>query len=882
MTPVSKRKVYQIAKELNVASPVIIEYLEGMGFSFPKTPKHMSPISTEMYDEALKKFDQLRWQQQQEAELRETEDSKRREAEKARTEQLRKILDESTAPTMEAAEELIREAEALKQEREEKRKARKAKPAAPAPEPEPEKVEEAETPPTVEVTPPEKEEAKKPAAPPPEPDKKRRPGKKPAEPPKVPEVKGKIAAKAPEHKPEAKKRKIPKPTKADLVRLEKQRKLLAAQKKDKYRTETIQTTETHVRRRKRVKKKKKVDAAEVAATIKATMAAMQEKRQRRRRQEHVADTGAAEDDSILRLTEFVTTQELANLMGVAVSEVIKKFLSMGKLVSINQRLDRDTIELMADEFDFQTEFISEMEPQEDEVSEEADEGQLIERAPVVTIMGHVDHGKTSLLDYLRRSSVAAAEVGGITQHIGAYELNYKGKQITFLDTPGHEAFTAMRARGAQVTDIVVLIIAGDDQVRPQTIEAIDHAKAGGVPIVVAITKMDKPSAHAETIRQQLAEQNILVEDWGGKFQVTEISSKTGAGIDKLLDEILVAAEVLELRANPKRQARGAVVESRLEQGRGVVATILVQNGTLRIGDNFVCGQHYGKVRAMLDESGKRIQTAGISQPIQVVGFSGAPQAGDLFVVFDSERETKEIAMRRQLLRREQTFRQIEMMSLDHVSDEIRRGAAKELSLIIKGDADGSVEAICDSLQQLSTGEVAVNILHRGVGMITESDILLASTTGSIVLGFHVHPNIKARETANRERIDIRVYKVIYEMIDDIRNTLEGLLDPDTKEEVVGLIEVREVFKIPKVGNIAGCFVVSGHIERRHTIRALREGKELWKGTIASLKRFKDDAREVRAGSECGISLDGFDDIEIGDSFEAINLVEVKRKLTTNS
>ncbi len=881
MTPVKKRKVFQIAKELNVASPAIIEYLEGLGFFFPKTPKHMSPITDEMYDEALKKFDQLRWQQQQEAEIRETEDSKRREAEKARTEQLRKILDASTAPTIEAAEELIREAEALKQEREEKRKARKAKLAAPAPAPEPEKVEEPEAPPPTEVEPPKEKVADKPAALP-KPIQERKPRKITAEPPKAPAVRGKIAAAAPAQKPEAKKRKIPKPTKADLARLEKQRKLLAAQKKEKYRTKTLQTTEGPARRRKRSKRKKKVDAAEVAATIKATMAAMQEKRHHRRRQEHTADTGAIEDDSILRLTEFVTTQELANLMGVPVSEVIKKFLSMGKLVSINQRLDRDTIELMADEFDFQAEFISEMEPQEEEISEEADAGQLVERAPVVTIMGHVDHGKTSLLDYLRRSSVVAAEAGGITQHIGAYELDYKGRQITFLDTPGHEAFTAMRARGAQVTDIVVLIIAGDDRVRPQTIEAIDHARAGDVPIVVAITKMDKPSANAEPIRQQLAEQNILVEDWGGKHQVAEISSKTGDGIDKLLDEILVAAEVLELRANPKRRARGAVVESRLEQGRGVVATILIQNGTLRIGDNFVCGQYYGKVRAMVDESGKRLQTAEISQPIQVVGFSGAPQAGDLFVVFDSERETKEIAMRRQLLRREQTFRQIEMMSLDHVSDEIRRGAAKELSLIIKGDADGSVEAICDSLQQLSTGEVAVNILHRGVGMITESDILLASTTGSIVLGFHVHPNIKARETANRERVDIRVYKVIYEMIDDIRNTLEGLLDPDTKEEVVGMIEVREVFKIPKVGNIAGCFVVSGHIKRSHTIRLLREGKELWKGTVASLKRFKDDAREVRAGSECGISLDGFDDIEIGDSFEAIVLVEVKRKLTTDS
>jgi len=496
-------------------------------------------------------------------------------------------------------------------------------------------------------------------------------------------------------------------------------------------------------------------------------------------------------------------------------------------------------------------------------------------------MGHVDHGKTSLLDYLRRSSIIASESGGITQHIGAYEVEYNNKRIAFLDTPGHEAFTAMRARGAQVTDIVVIVVAADDQVRPQTIEAIDHARAADVPIVVAISKIDKASANPETIRQQLAQHNILVEDWGGKYQVAEISSKTGEGIDKLLEEILVVAEVAELRANPKRQARGAVIESRLEQGRGVVATVLIQSGTLSIGDNFVCGQHFGKVRAMLDEVGNRVQSASLSQPVQVVGFSGAPQAGDIFAVFKSEREAKEIAMRRQLLRREQTFRQIRMLSLDQMSSEIRRGIAKELPLIIKGDADGSVEAICDSLQQLSTGEVAVNILHRGVGMVSESDVLLASTTGSIILGFHVHPNIKAREIALRERVDIRVYKVIYEMIDDIRNTLEGLLEPEKKEEVVGLIEVREVFSIPRVGNIAGCFVVSGHIERGNTVRLLREGKEVWKGAIGSLRRFKDDVHEVKAGVECGIGLADFDNVVVGDSLEVLDIVEVKRKLATN-
>ena len=871
----TKRKIFQVAKELNVASPVIIEYLEGMGFTIAKTPKHMSPVTNEMYEEALKKFDKLRWQQQQESLLREAEDTKRREADKARTEQLRRILDESTTPILEAAEQLIQEVEALKLEREEKKRKRKAKPALP------------EVPPGI----PEKPAVKAPlAAQPPE---VVLPGEKVAEElarvqpviesaitppvPPVGAVKKEAVAPLPPKKEKPKKPKIPKPTKADLERLEKQRKLLAAQRKDKYKTEVHQLPE--VRWRKRVRKKR-VDAAEVAATIKATMAAMEEKRRRRRPREQAADTETVEDETVLHLTEFVTTQELANLMAVPVSDVIRKFLSMGKLVSINQRLERDTIELMADEYGFRVEFVSEMESMEEEPAEITAE--LDERAPVVTVMGHVDHGKTTLLDYLRKSSVAAGEVGGITQHIGAYVVKCKDKKITFLDTPGHEAFTAMRARGAQATDIVVLVVAADDQVRPQTIEAIDHARAAGVPIVVAISKIDKPGAHPDVIRKQLADNNVLVEDWGGKHQFAEISSKTGQGVDKLLNEILVAAEVLELRADAKRRGRGAVIESRLDRGRGVVATVLVQHGTLHIGDNFVCGQHYGKVRAMLDETGNRVESASLSQPVQIIGFSGAPQAGDIFVAFESERETKEIAMRRQLLQREQTFRQVRALSLDQVSQEIRKGAAKELSLIIKGDADGSVEAICDSLQRLSTGEVAVNVLHRGVGMISESDVLLASTSGAIILGFHVYPNIKARETALREKVDIRTYKIIYEMIDDIRNTLEGLLEPETREEVVGLVEVREVFRIPKIGNIAGCFVVSGHIERSNIVRLLRDGREVWKGAIASLRHFKDDAREVKAGTECGIGLAEFDNVAVNDTLEVLTLVEIKRKLTTAS
>ena len=611
------------------------------------------------------------------------------------------------------------------------------------------------------------------------------------------------------------------------------------------------------------------------------MASLDSGKRRHRRRERDTDV-AAEDDNRLRLTEFVTNQELANLMGVEVSEVIAKFLGMGKLVSINQRLERDLIELIADEFGFQVEFVSDQEEAEPVVEDEDRPEDLVPRPPVVTVMGHVDHGKTSLLDFLRKTKVMAGESGGITQHIGAYEVECRGRVITFLDTPGHEAFTAMRARGADVTDIVILVVAADDLVQPQTIEAINHAQSAGVPIVVAINKIDKPGADPERVRQQLAELNLLVEQWGGKIQSAEISAKFGQGIDTLLEEVLLAADILELKANPKRAARSTVIESRLDKGRGILATLLIQNGTLRVGDNFVAGQQYGKVRSMFNEWGHSVSQALPGQPVQVVGFSGAPQAGDSFVVFDNEREVKEIAMRRQLLQREQTFRQIRAMSLDQISQQIREGGLRELSLIIKGDADGSVEAICDTLQRLSTGEVAVRIMHRGVGAISESDVLLASATGAIILGFHVHPNIKARELATREQVDIRVYRVIYEMEDDIRSALEGMLVPDTREDVVGLVEIRELFQIPKVGTIAGCFVVSGKVARTSQVRLLRDGREVWRGRLSSLRRFKDDAKDVRAGFDCGIGLDTNLEIKTGDTLEVFEIVEIKRKLEPTS
>jgi translation initiation factor IF-2 len=904
------KKVYQVAKELNVASPAIVEFLEDRGFDVPK--KHNSPLTEEMYVEVIKKFDPLRWQRQLEEETRVLDDARRQEAERARAEQSMKILDEITSQASVATEALIRQVQEQKSVRvrkaqaqveqeeaaraaEEKRVADEAEKARRLAE---EKI-RLET---------EKLETERQAK---EVGEKERAGARRLK-PEAPRVRGRLREKAPEAgappakpaerapapsrperptagrpvvaaaekaRPSKPKDTRRRPTKEDIEALEKQKKLLAAQKAEKYRKTVAPEHDLSARRRQR--RRKAVDQKEVEATIKQTLASLDSGKRRHRRRERDADV-AAEDDNRLRLTEFVTNQELANLMGVEVSEVIAKFLGMGKLVSINQRLDRDLIELIADEFGFQVQFVSDQEEAEPVVEDEDRPEDLVPRPPVVTVMGHVDHGKTSLLDFLRKTKVMAGESGGITQHIGAYEVECRGRVITFLDTPGHEAFTAMRARGADVTDIVILVVAADDLVQPQTIEAINHAQSAGVPIVVAINKIDKPGADPERVRQQLAELNLLVEQWGGKIQSAEISAKFGQGIDTLLEEVLLAADILELKANPKRAARSTVIESRLDKGRGILATLLIQNGTLRVGDNFVAGQQYGKVRSMFNEWGHSVSQALPGQPVQVVGFSGAPQAGDSFVVFESEREVKEIAMRRQLLQREQTFRQIRAMSLDQISQQIREGGVRELSLIIKGDADGSVEAICDTLQRLSTGEVAVRIMHRGVGAISESDVLLASATGAIILGFHVHPNIKARELAIREQVDIRVYRVIYEMEDDIRSALEGMLAPDTREDVVGLVEIRELFQIPKVGTIAGCFVVSGKVARTSQVRLLRDGREVWRGKLSSLRRFKDDAKDVRAGFDCGIGLDSNVEIKTGDTLEVFEIVEIKRKLEPTS
>jgi translation initiation factor IF-2 len=658
-------------------------------------------------------------------------------------------------------------------------------------------------------------------------------------------------------------------------------------KKKKKRTERIADKAIIEKSRKKIKKKKKfvISDEEVEESIRQTFAAMQEAARPRKRRKKIKDTDEfiEGESNILRVNEFITVAELANEMDVETSDVIKKCMELGMLVTINQRLDVETIQIVADEFGFQVEIIPEYGSDLVEELEEEDAPSTLEpRSPVVTIMGHVDHGKTSLLDYIRHSNIIQTEAGGITQHIGAYRVGVDSKMITFLDTPGHEAFTAMRARGAQATDIVILVVAADDSVMPQTIEAIDHARAAGVPIVVAVNKIDKPNANPELIKKQLADHGVLVEEWGGKNQCVEISAKLGQNIDKLLESIVIEAEILELKANPNRLARGVVIESELDKGKGVVATVLVQKGTLKIGEPFIVGQYYGKVRGLFDEWGHKKKEAGPSVPIQVIGFTGLPQAGDTLIVLESEKDTKQISFERQQIRREQEQRMVKHITLDEISRQIKSGAVKELSLIIKGDVDGSVEAISDSLSKLSNDEVTVKIIRKGVGAISESDVLLATASNAIILGFQVRPTINARQIAQKENVDVRLYSVIYDAIADVRNALEGLLEPNYEEENLGTIEVRETFRIPKVGTVAGCYVLTGKITRSDIVRLYREDKLIYEGKLSSLKRFKDDVKEVQSGFECGIGLEHFDDIKIGDVMEVYKLIAVKRTLAAAS
>ncbi len=584
------------------------------------------------------------------------------------------------------------------------------------------------------------------------------------------------------------------------------------------------------------------------------------------------------ESKLLKVTEFVTVSEVATMMEVSVTQIISACMSLGMMVTMNQRLDAETLTIVADEFDYEVEFINaDIEESIQEIEDAPEDLKL--RAPIVTVMGHVDHGKTSLLDFIRKENVIAGEAGGITQHIGAYNVQLEdGQNITFLDTPGHEAFTAMRARGAQVTDLVIIVIAADDNIMPQTKEAISHAQAAGVPIVFAINKIDRPAANPEKIKESLAQMNLLVEDWGGKIQSHDISAKTGEGINELLEKVLLEAELLELKANPDKVANGSVVEAFLDKGRGYVSTILVQGGTLRVGDYMLAGQHSGKVKVMHDERGRKVKEAGPAMPVSILGLDGAPQAGDKFNVFKDEREAKAIATKRTQLQREQSVRTQRHITLDEIGRRIALGDFKELNIILKGDVDGSVEALTDSFLKLSTEEIQINIIHKGVGAITESDVLLASASDAIIIGFNVRPMGKARQIADKEEIDIRMYSIIYAAINDLKDAMEGMLSPEMKEEISGTAEIRETFKISKVGTIAGCMVLSGKIIRDSGIRLIREGVVVYTGELSSLKRFKDDAKEVAKGYDCGMQVKNYNDIKEGDIIESFREVAIKKKL----
>jgi translation initiation factor IF-2 len=603
-----------------------------------------------------------------------------------------------------------------------------------------------------------------------------------------------------------------------------------------------------------------------------------ERRQERRDQVLLDEQMQEQEAKAIKVTEYVTVSELANMMDVAVNDVISSCMSLGMMVTMNQRLDGETLQIVAEEFGFEVEFVSS--DVTDAIEIEADkEEDLLDRAPIVTVMGHVDHGKTSLLDYIRKANVIAGESGGITQHIGAYSVELDtGNTITFLDTPGHEAFTAMRARGAQVTDVAIIVVAADDGIMPQTKEAISHAQAAGVPIVFAINKIDKSTANPEKIKEALAAQNLLVEEWGGKIQSHDISAKTGLGVSELLEKVLLEAEILELKANPARNAGGTVVEASLDKGRGYVSTILVQNGTLRIGDYVLAGQYSGKVRAMLDERGHNIKEAGPSRPVSILGLDGAPQAGDTFVIMEDEREAKNIAAKRTQLQREQSARSQKNLTLEEIGRRLAVGDFQELNIIVKGDVDGSIEALADSLQKLSTDEIQVNIIHKAVGQISESDILLAAASNAIIVGFQVRPSANSRKLAEKEQVDIRLYSIIYDAINEIRDAMEGMLSPDFKEEIVCNVEIRETFKISKVGTIAGCYVLDGKITRNTDVRIIRDGVVVYTGKLASLKRFKDDVKEVAKGYECGLNIKNFNDIKPGDIIEGYEQVEVKKTL----
>jgi translation initiation factor IF-2 len=845
-TKPKKVRIYKLASEYNLSAESIVEFLTGNGY---KVKSHMSSLTEEMIvdiNEHFKKdIEKAAKHYQKLAEFNKKREQKSKEDEDGTEEQVAEAKVEEKEETPEPAEIKIVDAPTDEE---------KAKP---------EESEIVEEEPVEEVKPAVKEKKK----------------------PRGLKVVGKIDLTETKEKEEKKETEAKEQAGETKEIKKKKRRRKSAKKTDAESTEELPVA----KKRKRVKRFE-INQKEVEETIRKTLLSMDDSgaterasvKKRKRKDREAKEEEIIEQKSLdqkkLKVNEYIAVNELANLMDVPVSDVISKCIELGLMVSINQRLDLETITLVADEFGFEVELQEEYTA---EVIEEVpdDPDTMIPRPPVVTIMGHVDHGKTSLLDYIRSASVVAGESGGITQHIGAYKVYVSdGRQITFLDTPGHEAFTAMRARGAQLTDIVVLVVAADDAVMPQTVEAINHALAAEVPIVIAINKIDKPGANSEKIKQQLADRNILVEEWGGKYQCVEISAKTGDNIDQLLDTILLEAEMLDLKANPNRSTRGAVIETELDRGRGITGTILVQKGTLSIGDPFIAGIFQGKVRAMFDERGKKVTEALPSTPVLVLGFEGSPQAGDSYVVVESDRIAREIGLKRQRLKREQDQKQVHHITLDEIAKQISIGGVKELPLIVKGDVDGSVEALSDSFMKLSTEEVIVRVIHTGVGGISESDVLLATASGAIIIGFHVRPNLNARKLAEKDNVDIRLYSVIYDAINEVKSALEGLLSPVISEEVVATLEVRDIFKVPKFGTVAGCFVLEGKISRNDKIRLIRDGIVINEGEIGTLKRFKDDVREVDAGYECGLNINGYNDIKVSDVIEAYKVVETKQTL----
>jgi translation initiation factor IF-2 len=871
-----KIKIYKLSTELNLSSDTILEFLKKKGF---EVKNHMTPVSDEMMQAIMNHFKKDKdVAERHQKKVKEFRTSRKKEpSEKVEKKPAAEEASPTPAPTH--PEESNQETSAAPQ------KIFVEKDSEPLVDADAPQIvveegvsEEATTPGTVEDQVALKEEAPSP---------RNRAVQSPLEvlqarPQRGLTIKGKLEIAAPAASDTAE---------TDEDKKKKKKKKIIREESKKVKAPPTAAEEEEVK----VKKKKKsrrseVDTVEVEKAIRETLAEMTDetvtiraairkrKKEKREEEEQRILEQAEIDKTRVRVTEFVTVGELANLMRVSVAEVIQKVMGLGIMVSINQRLDKDTISIVADEFGFQVDF--EQEFSADVLVDVEDEPEELQnRAPVVTIMGHVDHGKTSLLDYIRRANVVAGESGGITQHIGAYEVSLdNGKNITFLDTPGHEAFTAMRARGAQITDIVVLVVAADDNVMPQTIEAISHALAANVPMVVALNKTDKADANPERVKQQLADRGVLVEEWGGKYQVVELSARTGKNVDQLLEKILLEAEVLDLKANPDRVARGVVIEAELDKGKGTTATVLVQKGSLKIGDTFVCGIWSGRVRAMFDERGQRVEQARPSQPVQVIGFDGIPQAGDLFVVLNDERETREISTKRQQLKREQDFRQRRRITLDDISTQIREGQVRDLLVIVKADVDGSAEALSDSLLRLSTKEVKVHVIHKGVGGISESDVLLAAASRAVIIGFHVRPNLNARRLAQTEHVDIRLYNIIYDAINEVKSALEGLLAPSVSEEITATVDIRQIFKISKIGTIAGCYVRDGNITRSSKVRLIRDGVVIFDGQIDALKRFKDDVREVAQGFECGLSLLNFNDIKVGDIVEAYKMVETKRTL----